>query len=107
MLRLILAIVFGFMTLWHGPAMALSAHYAPQPHHARIADAPADHRHGPAAPSDQVNVCPVLTCCIGLAPSAAAVGPLPRMGVPVRSDVISTMVADGPAPPVPPPRFPV
>jgi len=105
MFRLLMALTFGFMTLWHGPAMALSALNASPSHHGNAADVPADHRHhAPASPSDAAAPCPILSCCIALAaaPAMAAIPLSPA--APPRSDVAVTIVADDPAPPVPPPR---
>jgi len=122
-LRIVIAVVFGFMSLAHGPVMAFAqeqasqaqhqpaAHHAGQPvqhtgHHGMAADHAQGHRHAVTPASGATAICYASGCFVAVAPlpvaaPATASFPLQQLA-PAPACAIVPAELD---PAVPPPRL--
>jgi len=104
LLRITLAVVFGFMSLAHGPVMGFAkAHVGSQHHH--MATGTHTHGHDQSMPSrpDTAAVCYSFGCFVAVAPVAIAA---PRAGFallaklsPARAPAVVPIWPDQPDPP--------
>ena len=113
LLRILLAAVFGVMSLGHGPVMAFSHASSNAPHHHQVIDHSGHDHHArdqasSESPTDvsSVPVCYSAGCFISLQPPAISA---PGAGIDLLGNIIAAparvMLARAPGPPDPPPRL--
>jgi hypothetical protein len=101
--RLCFVVLFGSMSLMHGPVMAYSGHHAP----AHESHGTRHHGHddvGPAAPAGPAS-CNSFACFLAVEPAAIATRPLQRVLFGIMSQVPTEQLhAVAARPDLPPPR---
>lgn len=104
LLRLCFVIVFGTMSLMHGPVMAYGAHHAPTMHHHSHHDGHGEHRH--PAPRPDIVMCNSFACFLAVEPPAPSACPLHAILLGVMSSAVASEIhAAFRRPDIPPPRF--